>query len=654
MTSRADLATLPGAPESPDAIRCERLARRFGSRSAVAGVSFAVKRGEVFGLIGSDGAGKTTLLQMLAGILGPSAGEGEVLGFDLRTRAAEITARIGYMSQIFSLYGRLTVEENLRFFAELHRVPGAAQAERSARLLDFAGLSRHRQRLARELSGGMQKKLALCCALVHDPPLLLLDEPSTGVDPVSRREFWSILYQALARGTTILVSTPYMDEAERCGRVALMHAGVVVALDVPARLRGTLRGGMLELVAAPQRAALDAVRRALPQSRPYVVGDRIRLMAENAVQPLLRQAVASAGISMSSIREAEPNLEDVFVSALGDAGATPPSEAAPAAAPAPEAPAVEVRDLTVRFGSFTAVDRISLRVRRGEIFGFLGPNGSGKTTTMRVLCGLLAPTAGEALVGGRSVAHDPAGVKARIGYMSQRFSLYDDLTVDENIRFFAGAYGVALDRFASRRAWALALAGLQGQGSMLTRALSGGAKQRLALACAVLHEPEVLFLDEPTAGVDPVARRRFWELIFQLSERGVTVFVTTHYMDEAEHCDTLALLYYGRLIALGSPAQIRTGMRAGEMLEIACDRPIDALQLLADLPGAKTSFFGDRVHVLVDDADAARSALVAKLTSAGHTVARAERVPLSIEDVFIAFIEMEQARAQALSARRAA
>jgi ABC-2 type transport system ATP-binding protein len=315
---------------------------------------------------------------------------------------------------------------------------------------------------------------------------------------------------------------------------------------------------------------------------------------------------------------------------------------------------VEVRDLTVRFGSFTAVDRISLRVRCGEIFGFLGPNGSGKTTTMRVLCGLLAPTAGEALVGGRSVAHDPAGVKARIGYMSQRFSLYDDLTVDENIRFFAGAYGVALDRFASRRAWALALAGLQGQGSMLTRALSGGAKQRLALACAVLHEPEVLFLDEPTAGVDPVARRRFWELIFQLSERGVTVFVTTHYMDEAEHCDTLALLYYGRLIALGSPAQIRTGMRAGEMLEIACDRPIDALQLLADLPGAKTSFFGDRVHVLVDDADAARSALVAKLTSAGHTVARAERVPLSIEDVFIAFIEMEQARAQALSARRAA
>lgn len=653
MSPQADLPVALDAPESPHAIRCDGLARRFGPRSAVAGASFAVERGEVFGLIGSDGAGKTTLLQMLAGILRPSAGEGEVLGFDLRTQAPEITARIGYMSQTFSLYGRLTVEENLRFFAELHRVSAAAQTERSARLLDFAGLFRHRQRLARELSGGMQKKLALCCALVHDPPLLLLDEPSTGVDPVSRREFWSILYQALARGTTILVSTPYMDEAERCERVALMHAGVFVALDAPARLRARLRGGMLELVATPQRPALAAVHRALPQSRPYVVGDRIRLMGETPARPLLEQALASAGVSTRSLREAQPSLEDVFVSELGDTGAAPPSGAAAGAALASETPAVEVRDLTVRFGSFTAVDRISLRVRRGEIFGFLGPNGSGKTTTIRVLCGLLAPTAGEALVGGRSVARDPAGVKARIGYMSQRFSLYDDLTVDENIRFFAGAYGVAPDRLASRRGWALALAGLQGQGGMLTRTLSGGVKQRLALACAVLHEPEVLFLDEPTAGVDPVARRRFWELIFQLSQRGVTVFVTTHYMDEAEHCDTLALLYYGRLIALGSPAQIRTGMRAGEMLEIACDRPIEALRLLADVPGAKTSFFGDRVHVLVDDADAARPALVAKLTSAGHAVVRAERVPLSIEDVFIAFIEMEQARTQALAARRA-
>jgi len=639
------------APEP--VIVAEGLARRFGARTAVAGIDLAVRRGEVFGLLGSDGAGKTTTLQMLAAILDPSAGRATVLGHDTVREATAVTARLGYMSQVFSLYGRLTVDENLDFFAALHRVPEDERAARKARLLAFARLEPHRRRLARRLSGGMQKKLALCCALIHAPPLLILDEPTTGVDPVSRREFWDILYQTLGEGATIVVSTPYMDEAERCTRVALLHEGRLIACDTPRHLRESLPGGMVEVVARPQRPALAALARAWPQAAPYVFGERLHLRPPPGAdaEAACRAALAREGIALESVRPIAPGLEDVFVAlqpgpsvaSAGEAAATRVDGAAPDGV-AVDGAAVEVRELGVRFGNFTAVDGLSFTVRRGEIFGFLGPNGSGKTTTIKMLCGLLAPSAGTARVAGFDVAHEAAAVKARIGYMSQRFSLYDDMTVGENLDFFAGVYAVPRAALGARRAQALALAGLDGQEERLVRALSGGVKQRLALACAVLHEPEVLFLDEPTAGVDPLSRRRFWELIYSLSDRGVTVFVTTHYMDEAEHCHTLGLLYYGRLIALGSPRELRAGMRAGEMLELECDQPIAALALFRGEPGMRTSFFGDRLHLLVDDAAAARPDILARLEQAGHRVHRAEPVPLGIEDVFLAFVEMEQER----------
>ena len=630
------------------------LSRRFKRRPAVEALQLRVMQGEVFGLLGSDGAGKTTTMQMLAGILDPSGGRATVLGLDSVQEAPALTARIGYMSQIFSLYGRLTVDENIEFFADLHRVPKAVKRERKSSLLGFARLNAHRDRQARHLSGGMQKKLALCCALIHQPKLLLLDEPTTGVDPVSRREFWNILYQALAQGSTIVVCTPYMDEAERCTRVALMHEGKMVACDTPAYLRAQLGGSMIEIAARPERAALAALQRAYANSQPYVYGDRIHLLlAEGgeASVAALRGFLDREKITVTTIRPVAPSLEDVFVTRLTAADAQPVPAMSAADRNTESEVVVETRDLTVKFGAFTAVDRVSLEVRRGEIFGFLGPNGSGKTTTIKVLCGLLAPTSGMAHIANLDVGRNASAVKARIGYMSQRFSLYEDMTVAENIAFFAGAYGLSEEKLAEREGWAVALAGLGGRENVLARDLSGGLKQRLALACAILYEPEVLFLDEPTAGVDPLSRRRFWELIYRLSDRGVTVFVTTHYMDEAEHCHTLALLYYGRVIALGSPQALREGMRAGEMLEMECDRPIEALTHFQGMQGVRASFFGDRLHLLVDDAQTASVWMKEHLEREGHVVRKIERVPLSIEDVFITFIEMEQARADAIATR---
>ncbi len=639
------------APAEDWVIEAVRLGRRYGQRAVLSGLDLKIRHGEVFGLLGSDGAGKTTTLQMLAGILDPSEGHATVLGYDSVREAAQITARIGYMSQIFSLYGRLTVDENLDFFAALHRVPEAARAERKAQLLAFAHLERHRDRLARFLSGGMQKKLALCCALIHAPPLLILDEPTTGVDPVSRREFWNILYQALTEGTTIVVSTPYMDEAERCTRVALLHDGRLIACDAPGRLRAGLPGKMYELVAHPQRRALAALQRALPQAAPYVFGERLhlRLPEGDGDEDAWRAALAREDVQLETVRPIAPSLEDVFVALLPSVAVAPPASVEVAAGGT--GPAIEVQDISMRFGKFTAVDNVSFVVQRGEIFGFLGPNGSGKTTTIKMLCGLLVPSAGRATVAGIELGADPRALRSRIGYMSQRFSLYEDMSVGENLDFFAGVYQVPRAQLAARRDWALQLAGLQGEEGRLTRALSGGFKQRLALACAVLHEPQVLFLDEPTAGVDPLSRRRFWELIGEIAERGVSVLVTTHYMDEAEHCHTLGLLYNGRLIALDSPQALRAGMRAGEMLELECDQPIQALALFRDEPGVQASFFGDRLHLLVDDAAAARPRLLARLAKAGHHVQRIETVPHGIEDVFITFIQMEQARLDTIAAR---
>ena len=308
-------------------------------------------------------------------------------------------------------------------------------------------------------------------------------------------------------------------------------------------------------------------------------------------------------------------------------------------------PAIELDALTKRFGAFTAVDRVSMSVEKGEIFGFLGANGAGKSTAIRMLCGLLTPTAGTGRVLGIDVAQDPEGVKRRIGYMSQRFSLYDDLSVLQNLRFFGGVYGLRGARARERESWAIEMADLTGKEHRLTGELPGGWKQRLALACAVLHEPRVVFLDEPTSGVDPISRRRFWALIDEMSDQGVTVFVTTHYLDEAEYCHRLALIHAGRLVALGTVGEFKEVFSGRAVLEVSAPRLTDALELIGEQDWAlETSVFGTKVHVVVRDGDEGRRQIASLLDEHGNSAMSIEHIVPSLEDVFIHYVEAEEAR----------
>lgn len=467
------------------ALEVDALTKVYGRRKAVDGISLRVEAGEIFGILGPDGAGKTTMLQMLAGALEPTSGS-------RRFRDNE-AARIGFMSASFSLYPTLSVEENIDFFAAMERVPSRLRERRKKELLAFSRLDVARNRQAQFLSGGMQKKLALACALIHEPDYLFLDEPTTGVDPVSRRDFWRILKRFTQSGMTIVVSTPYMDEAERFSRIAFLSEGRVLAMGTPAALRG----------------------------------DR--------------------------------TLEDAFIDVLSrqQSQTIPERESAKGRKGSRGEVAVRVDRVVKRFGDFDALRGVSLEVERGEIFGLLGPNGSGKSTLIRILTGISAPSSGRALVNGVDAARNPYGVKTAVGYMAQRFSLYRDLTVQENIDLSSGLYGLDGVTANLRREDALRFSGLSEQARMRTIDLSGGWLQRLAFECAFVHRPPIVFLDEPTSGVDPISRRRFWKTIAALAGAGTTILVTTHYMDEAEHCDRIAFLYEGEIVAIGMPDELK-------------------------------------------------------------------------------------------------
>ncbi|BCK88434.1 putative multidrug ABC transporter ATP-binding protein YbhF [Sideroxyarcus emersonii] len=539
-------------------------------------VSFRVRHGLVTGLVGPDAAGKTTLMRLAAGLMLPDAGSISVLGLDAATQSLQVQGAIGYMPQRFGLYEDLSVQENLDLYADLQGVPAAERTARYAELMRMAGLEPFTRRLAGRLSGGMKQKLGLACALVRQPALLLLDEPTVGVDPLSRRELWDIVYRLVREhGTSVLLSTSYLDEAERCDEVVLLHEGRLLAQGTPGELRDTMRGRTYEVDTAntDKRMLLARLAQAPGVLDSLIQGDHIRVvMADVAPSGSDRLLPEAGGIVLNPIA---PRFEDSFISLLkantGGSSIVLPALIEPPASrfatAVPGQPVIEVSQLQRRFGNFYAVNNLEFSVARGEVFGLLGANGAGKSTTFRMLCGLLPPSGGTLRVAGADLRHAAAAARARIGYMSQKFSLYGNLSVAENLRFFGSIYGLSGKKGKQRIDWALQEFELAAVAEFSSGDLSLGYKQRLALACALMHEPDILFLDEPTSGVDPLARREFWSRINVLAGQGVTVMVTTHFMEEAEYCDRLAIMASGEILTLGTPASIKNQARSVQLPE---------------------------------------------------------------------------------------
>jgi drug efflux transport system ATP-binding protein len=618
------------------------LKKNYGSIEAVRGIDLSVAHGEIFGLIGPDGAGKSSVFQILGGVMAATSGEAIILGRSIR----DARSSVGYLTQVFSLYHDLSVAENLRYMGELRRLAPEEIERRGERYLQMFGMARFKNRMAGKLSGGMKQKLSLACALIIEPKVLLLDEPTTGVDPVSRREFWDALADLSHQGLTIVVATPYLDEAERCSRVALMYEGRIHRTDTPRELRHGL--GLKRLVVrASQLSHAEDVLHATPGiTDAQRFGDHIDVMVEDASvgEKLTRATLHNAAIEVQEIRVAWPTLENTFVSLLRQSNGKLQAVPFPLKRRFPErasgAIAIGARNLGKKFGDFDAVKNVSLEVRYGEIYGLLGANGAGKTTTIKMLCGLLEPTSGETSLAGEEGSLRSGSVRKRVGYMSQKFSLYDDLTIEENLDFFAGVYGVPLENRAEKKRWVLSFSGLEGRGHLMTGSLPGGWKQRVAFGAAVMHEPSVLFLDEPTSGVDPLARRAFWKMINSFADCCMAILVTTHYLEEAEQCNRLGLLVAGELVAQGTPSDLKAAQK-GHLLEVITDKPQLANNLLKEeMERWRVSLFGDRLHVIVDEEpQAGIQNLTNRLTRAGINVEGISEEPYSLEDVFIAIVE---------------
>jgi ABC-2 type transport system ATP-binding protein len=538
---------------------------------ALDAVSLDVKRGIVTGLIGPDAAGKTTLMRLITGLLLPEAGSVKVLGIDVALDPIGVQELISYMPQRFGLYEDLTVQENLDLYADLQGVPMGLRTGRYAELMHMTGLSPFTGRLAGRLSGGMKQKLGLACTLVRAPRLLVLDEPTVGVDPVSRRELWAIVYRLVEdEGMTVLLSTSYLDEAERCSDVILIHQGKILGQSAPRGFSDPMTGRSYQIKVPDinKKSLQTRVANAPGVVDAIIHGGGIRMVVEEGADPVATGLPAD--ISDAGISPVPPRFEDRFVDLLRQQRPVHPrSEAAPQAqaAVAHHDDIIVVKNVKRRFGDFYAVKDVTFSVKHGEVFGLLGANGAGKSTTFRMLCGLLPASEGALQVAGRDLRRASAGARARIGYMAQRFSLYEDLSVLENLRFFSSAYGLYGKRQRARIDWAMEEFELANYADLKSGDVPLGYKQRLALAAAMMHEPEILFLDEPTSGVDPLARREFWHRINALSAEGVTVLVTTHFMEEAEYCDRLVIMAEGKILAQGTPEEIRKRFRSEDCPE---------------------------------------------------------------------------------------
>ncbi|MBI6194922.1 MULTISPECIES: ATP-binding cassette domain-containing protein [Providencia] len=533
---------------------------------AVESLTIEIHGGSVTGLVGPDGAGKTTLMRMIAGLLKPDAGKISVMGLDPIDDSIAMRASLGYMPQKFGLYEDLTVQENLNLYADLRGVLGEERQKTYQQLLSFTSLAPFTDRLAGKLSGGMKQKLGLACTLLGKPKVLLLDEPGVGVDPIARRELWQMVHTLADDGMLILWSTSYLDEAQQCKNVLLLNKGKQLYAGNPELLTQKMAGRsfLLDVPASQKRTVLQNAL-VLPETTDGVIQGRyIRLILKpNASQANLLTALNMAD---GKLIEAQPRFEDAFIDLLGG-GPSHRSELAaivPQIPPNPEETVIEARNLTKKFGQFAATDTVNFQVKRGEIFGLLGPNGAGKSTTFKMMCALMKPTDGQALVLGMDLKTSSNKVRQHLGYMAQKFSLYGNLKVGQNLKFFSGVYGLHHQQQAKKIQEMVEAFNFKPIINQVTESLPLGYKQRLALACSLMHEPDILFLDEPTSGVDPLTRREFWLHINGMVDKGVTVMVTTHFMDEAEYCDRIGLVYHGKIIAAGTPDELKQQIASTE------------------------------------------------------------------------------------------
>lgn len=530
---------------------------------ALQDVTIRIKPKGITAIIGPDGAGKTTFMRLLCGLMQPDEGQLSVLGLSAREEATTIQSLLGYMPQKFGLYEDLTVMENMNLYGKLHEVPLDVQQERCARLLAMTGLSPFTERLAGKLSGGMKQKLGLACTLIRTPQLLLLDEPTVGVDPLSRRELWHILHQLVAEeNLTVVVNTGYMDEASESDYVYIMHEGHILAEGSPTDLL-QYSVGKTFTVDVPSNMKARIVQSLLLNDDHFVYdavpdGNTVRCVLKN--EDVIPQLSIQKRQETFTFTAVPPTLEDSFMLLLGQASKAVAWQQKPAYTvmpPASTEPHIVVDHLLKKFGDFTAVNETTFTVHKGEIFGLLGPNGAGKSTTFRMLCGLLKPTDGFLSVAGVDVRESRAEARQNLGYVAQKFSLYGTLSIKENLEFFGGVYGLSKRYLRQRIPEIMDEFHLTAKQNTLANDLSLGYKQRLSMAAALMHKPSILFLDEPTSGIDPLARRQFWRRITDLAYHGTTVVVTTHFMEEAEYCDRMMIQDQGRMIAIGTPADIR-------------------------------------------------------------------------------------------------
>lgn len=646
-----------GKPPAEIVLSAHDLVQKYKDFEAVKSISFEIGKGEIFGLIGPDGAGKTSTFHIMGGVMEPTSGKIEVFGQTPRLARK----KIGYLTQQFSLHLDLSIEENIAYSAGVREVSDKAMRERSEKYLKLMDLYQFKTRLAGQLSGGMKQKLALCCALVSAPEILLLDEPTTGVDPVSRREFWDVLAEVASEGVTTAVATPYLDEAERCNRVALLNQGKIIDTGSPRELIKKLDMHRLEVrsdkIEALEKALVKQIDHGKDGHKTSVIadvqeyGDRLDVLTPDADAGKKVIEETAGGPDNLDIKVSAPNLENVFVSKLreesDDTEENKQFSFNDSRKLDKNKTAIGADKIGITFGSFQAVKQVSLQVKYGEIYGLLGANGAGKTTTIKMLCGLLSPGKGGMILAGEKSNLRSSALRRRIGYMSQKFTLYDDLSVRENLDFYCGVYEVPYELREERIDWVLTTCGLKGQDDLITGSLPGGWKQRLSFGACVMHQPEILFLDEPTSGVDPLARRQLWRHIREFARQGTAVLVTTHFLEEAEHCNRMSFMVAGEIVAEGTPSEIKES-QPGKLIELRAANTQEAAKAVREvLEPWKVSIFADSLHLNLENPDEELPKILNELKQRNVQVTSQQEIPFSLEDAFIGIVQRASGKAGA-------